>query len=117
MADKLRADVSGIAETNRALEKVGDFDIERAENEAGKAVLGKIRANTRRRTGSLASGWQVDNGTFINTVEYAPYQEFGTESVSPTFAIFRAWESEEASVVKAFEKEIESAASRAGFDT
>lgn len=99
----------------RALNKAGDIDTKRAATDAARDLLPYVKANTREDTGRLKSGWRVDDGAFINDVEYAPFQEFGTVSVDPTYATFKAFEEHEEVAVKAFEKEQERAAKQAGF--
>jgi len=109
--------VTGIPETVDALNKVANMDMQKAETEAGRAILPTVKANTRHATGALQSSWAVEGGAFINTQDYAPFQEFGTVFVDPTFAVARAWDEKQSAVEQAFAKEIERVASQAGFDT
>jgi hypothetical protein len=98
------------------LNTVADFNKEAAASEAVTLLLPAVRAGTRMRTGLLASGWGVEQGAFVNEVPYSVPQEFGTEFIEGSYATIRAWESGEADVLKAYEKEIDSAARKAGFD-
>lgn len=117
MSDKIALTVTGIPETVEAFRHLENFDIERAEKEAGEVVLPTVASNTRTSTGLMASAWAIEGQSFINSVDYSPMQEFGTVYVEPTFAVFRAWEEQEERVVKVFEEQIEHDAAKAGFDT
>jgi hypothetical protein len=117
MASKGAIVVTGIPEVTDALERVGNMSFEKAEHEAGKALLGDIRSKTRFATGAMQGGWNLDGGSFVNSVDYASKQEFGTQFVDPTFAVFRSWDEKQDAIEKAFAKEIDNAASQAGFDT
>jgi hypothetical protein len=117
MSDKIVLEVTGIDETVAAFHKLDRFDIERAEHDAGVAVLPTVVANTRTSTGLMASAWAIEGQAFINTVEYSPMQEFGTIYVEPTFAVFRAWEEQEERVAKVFEDQILHDAAKEGFTT
>lgn len=118
MADKgISVVVTGIPETVAGFEKLADLDYTKAEQRAGKAVLGKVKGNTRHDSGSMQGAWNVEGGAFINTVDYASYQEFGTRYVPGSFAVQRAWDESQSEIEQAFTEEIEHAASQAGFDT
>jgi hypothetical protein len=117
MAKAIVAVVTGIPETVAAFDRLAAIDYEKVETEAGKSVLSAVKGKTRHDTGSLQGAWSVEGGAFINNEEYASYQEFGTRFVSPTFAVFHAWDEKQSEVEKAFEKEITSVAAKAGFDT
>jgi hypothetical protein len=116
MADGIHAEVSGISETVAAFDAVANFDVEKAENEAGQAILEDVKSRTRSSTGRLAGGYEVKDGKFINEVEYAGFQEFGTQWIEPTRAISAAWESSKDKVEGIFEKGIEDAGRKAGLD-
>jgi len=109
--------VTGQAEVNKALEAVEDFDVVAAESGAVNALLPAIQSKTRRRYGILAAAWTGQASSFVNSMPYAVVQEFGSIYVEPTLAIQRSWDDGQDSVISAFNKEIYSAASKAGFDT
>jgi len=118
MADKgIVIVVTGIPEVVSGFEQLAKLDYTKAEDRAGKAVLGTVKANTRHDTGRLQGAWSVDGGAFINNEDYASYQEFGTRYVPGAFAVRRAWDEKQSDIEKAFAEEIENAASQAGFDT
>lgn len=107
--------VTGIVENQRALKRAGELDVVRAATEAAQNLIPYIQARTRSGdTGRLRSGWMADNGNIINEVEYAGYEEYGTVYISPMDAIGYALEQHEDLVTKAFEKESEHAADKAG---
>lgn len=109
--------ILGQAEVDRALAKVEDFDVEAAESGAVNALLPAVAAKTRKQFGILAASWLGQASAFINTAPYANVQEFGSIYVEPTHAIQQSWDSDERSVINAFNTEINRAASQAGFDT
>lgn len=107
----------GEEEVKRALEKVRQFNVLAAESGAINALLPAVKAGTRRQFGLLQAGWQASASSFINTVPYAVVQEFGGIYVDATNAILHAWDSNSEAIINAFNTEIDSAASQAGFDT
>lgn len=117
MDKKIELVVTGIPETVHALESLGKFDIEKAEQNAADALIPAVKAGTRTESGALAGGWIAEGGGFVNHVDYVLYQEFGTVYVEPTFAIGKAMEQEQQLVTKAFEDEIQHAADKARFDS
>jgi hypothetical protein len=112
-----RVDVLGEEEVNRALEKVRTFNIRAAESGAINALLPAIASKTRRDSGIMAASWQESNQAFVNTVSYSVVQEFGGTWVEPTNAISQTWDQNQEAIINAFNKEIDSAAAEAGFDT
>jgi hypothetical protein len=117
LTDTSGLELLGEEEVKRALEKVRTFNKAAAESGAVNALLPAVRANTRRQFGALQAGWQAGTSEFINTVPYAVVQEFGGVYIDPTNAILHAWESNSEAIINAFNTEIDSAASQAGFDT
>jgi hypothetical protein len=109
--------VTGIPETVAAFNEFDDWDIEAAEQAAGEALLPEVKSGTRQDSGYMAGAWEVKGGTFLNAVEYSPFQEFGTTYVEAAEAIRKAWEAGEDKVVKAFEEQLTDDAKKAGFDT
>lgn len=109
------ASVSGVTENARALERAGDVDVEKAGTEAARNLLPYIEDETRSETGRMRAGWEAENSAFINTVEYSPFQEFGTFAVSPTNAIRKSVDRHEREITEAYEKEVDRAADKAGF--
>lgn len=107
--------VTGIKENIHALDKAGDVDTETAGTEAARSLLPFIESETRTETGRMRGGWDARDSAFINTVEYSPFQEFGTVNIYPTNAIQHAMEKNEDRVIKAYEKEVDRATSKAGF--
>jgi bacteriophage HK97-gp10 putative tail-component len=112
--------VEGIPEAQAAYRKVGrTIDYGAAAEAAGKEMIPDIRTFTRKDSGALALGWGVESddkeAAFVNTQDYWTYQEFGTENVDPTLAIFRSWERNEKDVVKSYDEEVTKKAANAGF--
>lgn len=114
--DKIRVTIEGDDEVNRALDAVADFDKVAAANRAAEAVIPYVRANTRVLTGLMSASWQAKDESFVNTVPYSIYQEYGTVYVDPTHAIQRAWNSHSDEAVKAYGAEIDSAIQKAGLE-
>lgn len=111
-------DLRGEQEVINALNKVGAFDVEAAEQNAASALVGQVASRTNRtQTGAMKAGWTAQDGAFVNTVPYTVFQEFGTIWVEPMGAISRTWETVGSIAVNEFEKEVERAATQAGFDT
>lgn len=117
MADKVKVTVTGVQETVAAFDKLDSVDVRKVEDAAGKAVVDAVKGFTRSDSGDLASAWDVAGGEFINYIAYAGYQEFGTTYVDPTFAVRRAWETQEKQAQEAAEKVYQDVAAKAGFDT
>lgn len=117
MAEKAGYIVTGDKEVITALNKVAAFDVGAAETAAVNAMVPAVSAKTRKNTGALAAGWSASNGAFVNTVSYAVVQEFGGVYIEPTNAVQQTWDQSQDAALSAFEKEIDSAAAQAGFDT
>lgn len=111
-----RVVIEGQSEVQRALDRVADFDVEKASGEAVNALLPAVRAGTNVDSGRMAAAWGMQEGSFVNEVPYAVPQEFGWTYGEGAHATLRAFADHESEVLKAYEKEIESAAKQAGFD-
>ena len=109
--------VTGVPETVDALEVVQGFDVIAANRRAGEAILDTVKRNSRVSSGNLQSAWGMEEGSFVNNASYSPYQEFGTVYVTPTNALGKAWESEESDIEAAYEKELNDAIRKAGFNS
>lgn len=108
-------EVEGIPQNQRALKESGDVDVEKAGTEAARNLIPYLQAETRTgETGRLRGGWEAEQSSFINEVDYAGYQEFGTSSVDPMGAIAATMGRHSDVVTEAFEKETERAADKAG---
>ena len=106
---EIRQKVEGTSEVQSALNRVANFDVEKAGTDAARALLPDVRRFTRYSTGYLASGWDAESSQFINDVDYAVYQEFGTVVIDPTNAVQSSWDLNESAVIAAFEAEIDRA--------
>lgn len=114
--------VEGTQEAIAAFKQVGkDLESERAAIAvtAGEMLIPDVSKLSRRDTGAMAAGWGVGtDGTvamFENTQDYWTYQEFGTQDIFPMYAIIRAWQQNEDTVLKAYNDEFEKVAADAGF--
>lgn len=115
--------VEGIEEAQKAYQKFGEkFEKDRAKTavDAGEALIPDIERRTRRDTGALMSGWEVeefDKGAqFLNNMDYWTFQEFGTEDIEPMRAIMGAWEANPDSAVEVYDKSLIKAGEDAGFE-
>lgn len=111
-------DLEGEERVISALNKVGAFDVEAAEQNAASALVGQVASRTNRsNTGQMKAGWRAENGAFMNSAPYTNIQEFGSIWVEPMNAISRTWETVGSIAVNEFEKEVDRAATEAGFNT
>lgn len=112
--------VRGVPEVKASLHAAGaGFDEAKASQDAAEAILPEVKRRTRVQSGASQQSWRVegmpDGAAFINEMEYAAYQEFGTEDIDPTYAVFHAWTDNEDDVLKAFAKEVKASGKDAGF--
>lgn len=112
MAGSLK--VTGIAENQRALKDAGKVNTEKAGTEAARNLLPRVKGETRVETGALAGGWEAEKSAFVNNVEYAAFQEFGTVYVEPMNAVAKTVEKNEEVITDAFGKEVDNASRKAG---
>lgn len=115
--------VEGKEEAIAAFKEVGkQVESERAAFAvaAGEALIPDVSQFSRRDTGAMAAGWGVSSdgevAAFDNTQDYWTYQEFGTQDIFPMYAILRAWQQNEETVLKAYNDEIGKVAENAGFE-
>ena len=112
--------VRGGEEVISALIQAGQWDKQAAASAAADEMIPSIAAGTRTQSGEMSRGWGVNptdaGAAFINSVPYWTYQEFGTESVEPTLAIYNAWDSNQRDIKKAYRDEVERQARSAGWD-
>jgi nitroreductase len=108
-------EVTGVAENSKALKAAGDVNTEEAGHQAALALTPYLQAATRTDTGELRSGWQAVKDSFVNEVDYAAYQEYGTVWVTGTHAIDTAVSGHEEAITKAFEKATDDATHKAGY--
>jgi hypothetical protein len=112
--------VEGGEEVIAALIHAGKWDQSAAAMAAGERILPEVVALTRSQSGDMQRGWDVapidKSAEFVNVVDYWTYQEFGTESINPTYAIFDAWDSGQKEIKDAYHDEIVKQARSAGFD-
>jgi|SRR5215831_20889498 len=101
----------------RALVKAGNVNVERAGHEAAQSLIPYIQSDTRSATGVMRAGWNAEENAFVNSVDYASYQEFGTQYVEKTDAIRRAVDSHEDKLKQAFDTEVDNARKKAGLDS
>lgn len=106
---EIKHKVEGASEVQSAFNTVANFDLEKAGTDAARALLPDVRRFTRYASGYLSSGWDAEESQFINDVDYAVYQEFGTVTIDPTNAIQDSWDMNEDKVVEAYEREIDRA--------
>lgn len=108
-------EVTGVKENAKALTKASELNTVKAGTDAARDLLPFIKAETRQESGVLKGGWYVEDSAFLNMVEYAPFQEFGTVYIDPTDAIRKTIDKHEEVLTGVFEKEQERAAKQAGF--
>ena len=117
--------VEGIPETVRAFDKVEDKiqDLSDAHRAEAEMLLPDVLSKTRRKSGTLAGGWQTDGiateAKFSNDVVYAGVQEYGwaDHNIEPTNAIAQAFASNTERTEKVYSDAIERIGKSAGFDT
>jgi hypothetical protein len=95
-----KTEVKGKREVVQAFSRLSS-DMEDLTDEntdlAGK-IVGDVKRNTRKRTGTLADSWIASGDPshilFSNPQKYAPVQEFGSDrrSIDPTNAVKKAFE-------------------------
>jgi len=120
-----RMKVEGVPETVRAFDKVEDKvkDLSDAHRAEAEMLLPDVLSRTRRKSGTLASGWQTDGiateAKFSNDVVYAGVQEYGwsEHNIEPTNAISQAFASNTERTEKVYSDAIERIGKSAGFDT
>lgn len=118
---KQSARVEGIPEAQQAFEDVKrGLDKAALAEAAGQELLPSVRRYTRRDSGALLAGWDVepsaDAAMIVNAQDYMPYQEFGTEFIDPMHAVSQAWEHSEEDVLRAYDEGIKAVAEDAGFE-
>jgi hypothetical protein len=117
--------VEGGPEAKRAFDKVshGVEDLSKAHKAEAEMLLPDVRAATRHQSGDLAGNWQTDGianeARFVNTLVYAPIQEFGwaAHGIEPTNAIQQAFERNASETEALYGDAIRDIAGAAGFDT
>lgn len=115
--------VEGAPEVVRAFNKVDDkiADMSTAHRAEAEALLSDVQTATRQDTGELASAWRTDGiateAQFLNDVEYANIQEFGSEFVEPTLAVQQAFEANTERTEAVYADALRDIGESAGFDT
>lgn len=115
MTDRVRAEVKGIPELHRKLEKLdrSSDDLSRAHAAIAPRLLRAISRRTRRRSGRLALGWRAGvsaAAAHVTNVEvYAGPQEYGwpARGIEETGAVPAAMAELERPIVEAYEDELE----------
>jgi hypothetical protein len=115
--------VEGEREVLRAFDKLSDSldNLSDANAEVAEKLIGDVRKNTRRKTGTLASAWigsgEATAAQFSNPTSYAVIQEFGGRSIEPTNAVARAFEGNKDAIQGTYSDAIERRAKRADITT
>lgn len=107
--------IHNVAENSAALRNAGKVNVVEGGHQAAIALLPYLQQETRVLSGTMRGGWMVDQDSFLNNIDYSPYQEYGTVWVAPTNAIRTAVDGHPELITEAFEKVTDDAASKAGF--
>lgn len=113
--------VEGVPEAQEAFASVReDVTPGAVAGAAAEAVIPYVSRLSRRDTGAMAQGWDVQTedteAYFINSQDYWTYQEFGTESIDPMHAIPQAWERAENDAIEAAGKVVIDVGKDNGFE-
>lgn len=113
--------VEGIDEALSAFKDFGKgLDFPKIAEDAAEAIIPDVRSFTRYKSGALQQGWDIqrdeDGAAFINSQEYMGFQEWGTDTIEPTHAVYKAWDSNQEQVVKAYDEAVKEVAEGAGFE-
>jgi hypothetical protein len=117
--------VTGGEEAARAFNEVKGKveDLTPVHKRAAEMLLSDVRSATRKKTGTLAAGWetagQAEAAQFINNEPYAAVQEFGypPHNIEPTFAVVQAFEANEKQTEALYADAIGDIGRDAGFNT
>jgi hypothetical protein len=117
--------IEGVPETVRAFNNVEEKvkDLSDAHKAEADMLLPDVLSKTRRKTGTLAAGWETDGlpeqAQFINNVVYAGVQEYGwsAHNIEPTNAVSQAFASSEERTKAVYADAVERIGQSAGFDT
>jgi len=107
--------VTGVQENVTALQRADNVNVSEGSHQAALALLPYVEAGTRVFTGVMRGGWMAGGESFLNLVDYSPYQEYGTVYVAPTHAIGKAIDSHPEALTEPFEKVTDDAIRKAGF--
>jgi len=108
-------EVTGVQENLHALAAADDINLVEGGHQAALALIPYLQSETRIATGRLRGGWQAQDDAFVNEIDYAGYQEYGTVWVTGTHAIDAAVSSHEGEITEAFERVTDDAIHKAGY--